>query len=88
MSEFDKEMKRGLMAYAVLVVIVVAIVVAFFHALINFPETCTCRFKQHRVHFGDQYTKTNRKCISLGGGSVQAGDTVYLDVKWYRNECE
>lgn len=60
----------------------------FYNVHQSKPETCTCRFAQHRVHFGDQYTKTNRKCIDLGNGSVQTGDTVYLDVKWFTNECD
>ena len=90
MKEFDKEMNRGLVVYVLSVVVVftVALVVTLLHAVNDTPESCTCRFQQHRVHYGNTYTKTNRKCIDLGNGSVQAGDTVYLDVKWYRNECE
>ena len=89
MSEFDQEMKRGLLVYAALIVIVVAVVTSFSYWMNKTdPEPCTCRFQQHRVHFGDQYTKVNRKCIDLGNGSVRVGDTVYLDVKWFTNECE
>ena len=54
----------------------------------NKADDCTCRFTQHRVHFGDQYTKVNRKCIDLGNGSVRAGDTVYIGVRQFTNECE
>ena len=52
------------------------------------PTDCTCRFQRHRVHFGDQYTKVNRKCWHNSNGHVVVGDTVYLDVKWFTNECE
>ena len=60
----------------------------FYNAHQSKPETCTCRFQQHRVHFGDQYTKVNRKCWHNSNGHVVVGDTVYLDVKWFTNECE
>ena len=59
-----------------------------YNVITSTPETCTCRFAQHRVHFGDQYTKVNRKCWQNGYGHVVVGDTVYIDVKWFTNECE
>lgn len=88
MSRFDEKMIEGLVSYVFLMAIVIGVVLTLRYGQSDNPETCTCRFAQHRVHFGDQYTKTNRKCIDLGSGSVQVGDTVYLDVKWFSNECE
>lgn len=64
------------------------VVIVGFDSPSSDPSDCTCRFAQQRVHFGDQYTKVNRKCIDLGGGSVRAGDTTYLDVKWFTNDCD
>ena len=98
MKSIDKEMKRvATKTDRIILSVVIGTCAAILLALIciwlsslmpDNPETCTCRFQQHRVHFGDQYTKVNKECWQNGHGDVVVGDSVYLDVAWFANDCE